>query len=212
GGDLLLEGHENRQPVGIGRTDLPFLTSLIQFPDEGSEPRAIRPWVELQPDCQRPRSAVERVEELMELSDDGLGGLFQRRELRQLPGQPDIDARTDVGGQEEPSRSGGRERTVLGRPNGDLAGAGHPFPIKDDTKPQEARCARSRFRRRERSVQDDRASASFVTDGEQWPVLIAIVLCQELLGHWSLRFPRRRCHGAPVTVWSVEPTPKAFSC
>src|SRR4029453_487404 len=96
-----------------------------------------------------------------------------------------------------PARSRGRGGTVLGWPNGDLAGAGHPFPIKDDTEPEGARRARSCFRRRERRVQDDRASASFITDGEQWPVLIAIVLCQKLLGHRSLRFPLCRCHAPP---------------
>ena len=34
--------------MGIGRADLALFSGLIQFPGEGSEPRAVRPWVDLQ--------------------------------------------------------------------------------------------------------------------------------------------------------------------
>jgi hypothetical protein len=90
---------------------------------------------------------VGSVEELPERSDDGFGGLLQRREFRQLPGEANIDARADIGGQEKLPRSRRRKRTVFWRPDGNLAGAGHPFTIKDDTKSKTARCASRRFRR-----------------------------------------------------------------
>ena len=51
--------------MGIRRTDLALSSGFIQFPGEGSEPRAVRPWVDLQPDRQRSRSSVRSVEELM---------------------------------------------------------------------------------------------------------------------------------------------------
>ena len=93
--------------MGIGRADLALFSGFIQFQGEGSEPRAVRPWLDLQPDRQRSRSAVGSVEELMKHSDDSFGGLLQCRKLRQLPGQPDVDASADVGRQEKLSCSSG---------------------------------------------------------------------------------------------------------
>jgi hypothetical protein len=66
-----------------------------------------------------------------------------------LSGEANVDARADIGGQEKLARSRRRERTVFWRPDGNLAGAGHPFTIKDDTKSKTARCASRRFRRGE---------------------------------------------------------------
>jgi hypothetical protein len=95
---------------------------------------------------------VGSVEELPERSDDGFGGLLQRRELRQLPSEANVDARANIGGQEKLARSRRRERTVFWRADRNLAGAAHPFTIKDDTKSKTARCASRCFRRGERRV------------------------------------------------------------
>ena len=43
----------------------------------------------------------------MKRSDDSFGGLLQCRKLRQLPGQPDVDASADVGRQEKLSCGSG---------------------------------------------------------------------------------------------------------
>ncbi len=59
--------------MGIGRTNLALFSGLIQFPRESSEARAVRPRVDLQTDCQRSRSVVGGVEELMKHSDDRFG-------------------------------------------------------------------------------------------------------------------------------------------
>jgi len=40
--------------VGIGRPDLALFSGFIQFPGEGSEPRAVHPGVDLQPEPFRP--------------------------------------------------------------------------------------------------------------------------------------------------------------
>src|SRR5262245_53481289 len=111
----------------------------------------------------------------MKRSNDSLGGLLHAREFGQLPGQPDIDASADVGCQQKLSCSSRRKFTVFGRANGNLAGAGHPLPVENDTKPEGARSARHRFRRRERRVADYLTSASFITDRKQRSVLITIV-------------------------------------
>ncbi len=93
--------------MGIGRADLAFFSSFVQFPGEDSEPRAVRPWVDLQPDRQRARAVIRSVEELMKRGDDGFGGFLQCRKLRQLPGQPDVAASADVSREEKLSCSSG---------------------------------------------------------------------------------------------------------
>src|SRR4029079_14323261 len=161
--------------MGICRADLALFLGLIQFPGEGGELCAVPPWVDLQPDRQRSRSAVGGVEELMKRSDDSFGGLFHCREFRQLPGQSDVDARADVRCQQKLSCSSRLKFTVFGGANGNLAGAGHPLPVENDTKLEETRSARDSFRRCKRRVEDYPTSASLITDSKQRSLLITIV-------------------------------------